>query len=178
MRASTGARWRLTRCWRWTAMGCRTSWRGTCGTCPSTRSETAPEAHPLLIDRCMIHQGPQRTWCAPARQCCCGCGTHVLHLATSALADMIAPWLLGLVEAGSQHNVSLRGAPSNFADVPPVLALCRKMYNPHWFQIPGLTGPNWERRCILKTQLASVLCQRVGWSVMKSLGPEFRAPDT
>jgi hypothetical protein len=56
--------------------------------------------------------------------------------------------------------------------------LCRKMYNPHWFQIPGLTGPHWQKTYILKTQLAGVLRNHIGFSIMDQLGADFQTPRT
>lgn len=54
----------------------------------------------------------------------------------------------------------------------------RKMYNPHWFQIPGLTGPHWQKTYVLKTQLAGVLRRHIGRSIMDQLGADFQTPST
>ena len=56
--------------------------------------------------------------------------------------------------------------------------LCRKMYNPHWFQIPGLTGPHWQKTYVLKSQLAGVLRRHIGRSIMDQLGADFQTPST
>jgi hypothetical protein len=59
-----------------------------------------------------------------------------------------------------------------------LLPLCRKMYNPHWFQIPGLTGPHWQKDYILKTRLAGILRHHIGPSIMHQLGADFQTPST